>query len=204
MAKDRDAARSARAVKARARARARRVAVVQRALWATLAVVVIALVGVVAVRSSGGGPSVGGSAAIGAPAPDIEMTDFDGTRFSLADYEGRPLVLNFWASWCPNCVAEMPDFEKVFQATDGEVAFLGVNQSDAREPAEDLAHRTGVTYRLAEDPNGRVFQAFGGAGMPTTVFIDDDGRLVDVVVGQLSAGQLSEYIRDSFGVAVDA
>jgi thiol-disulfide isomerase/thioredoxin len=141
-----------------------------------------------------------GRAQPGRPAPSVELTDFEGQRFSLAEYRGAPLVVNFWASWCPNCVAEMPDFEKVHQALKGEVEFVGIDQRDARGPAEDLARETGVTYRLAEDPSGEVFDAFGGLGMPTTAFIDADGHVVDVVTGQLSEGQLRDFITRSFGI----
>jgi cytochrome c biogenesis protein CcmG, thiol:disulfide interchange protein DsbE len=114
------------------------------------------------------------------------------------------VVINFWASWCPSCVAEMPDFEKVHQDLKDEVVFIGIDQRDDRNAAEALAQQTGVTYRLAEDPDGRVFDAFGGVGMPTTAFIDADGNVVDVVTGQLSEELLREYLDRSFGVEVGA
>ncbi len=90
----------------------------------------------------------------------------------------------------------MPAFEKVHKDIDGEVAFIGIDQRDQRSAADDLARRTGVTYRLADDPGGRVFDAFGGAGMPTTVFIDAQGNISDVVTGQLSENQLRVYISE--------
>lgn len=166
--------------------------------WGLLAVVVIAGLGLTLSRAPKGDVRLSGTVALGEPAPEITMTDFEGQRFELSDYEGKPLVVNFWASWCPNCVAEMPDFEKVHQATAGEIEFLGINQSDARGPAEDLARETGVTYRLAADPRGEIFQAFGAPGMPVTVFIDASGNVVDVVVGQLSKDTLIGYIERSF------
>ncbi len=129
----------------------------------------------------------------------ITLTDFDGKRFSLAEYRGKPLVVNFWASWCPSCAAEMPDFERVHQAVAGEVAFLGINQTDSRDAAKDLARDTGVTYRLAADPRGEAFQAFGAPGMPTTVFIDASGDVAEVVVGQLTRDALMDRIRRNFG-----
>lgn len=177
---------------------------ITRLQWGALVVGGLALIGFMVFRSSSGGVSVDGAAALGAPAPDVEMTDFDGQTFTLDEYEGKPLVLNFWASWCPNCIAEMPDFERVSQAVRDEVVFLGVNQRDQHGAAVDLAEETGVTYRLARDPQGRVFDAFGGAGMPTSVFIDADGNVVDVVTGQLSVELLAQRIEQSFGVTVDA
>ncbi len=159
----------------------------------------VAVVGFVLFDGSSSRPAVEGRAERGAPEPNVELTDFSGERFALADYD-TPVVLNFWASWCPNCVAEMPDFERVHKSLGGRVEFLGVNQRDARGLAEDLAHETGVTYRLAEDPSGSVFDAFGGIGMPTTAFIDADGTVVEVVTGQLTEEQLRDFIARSFGV----
>jgi cytochrome c biogenesis protein CcmG/thiol:disulfide interchange protein DsbE len=130
----------------------------------------------------------------------LPIRDFKGEELTLGEYAGRPLVVNFWASWCPPCAAEMPDFERVHESVGESVAFLGVNMRDDRNLAEDLAESTGVTYRLAEDPQGRLFQAFEGAGMPTTVFIDADGTVVDVVAGQLTEAELRERIGSAFGV----
>jgi cytochrome c biogenesis protein CcmG, thiol:disulfide interchange protein DsbE len=132
--------------------------------------------------------------------PNLVLRDFDGEELTLGDYAGRPLVVNFWASWCPPCAAEMPDFERVHESVGEKVAFLGVNMRDDRNLAEDLAESTGVTYRLAEDPHGRLFQAFEGAGMPTTVFIDAGGTVVEVVAGQLTEAELRERIGSAFGV----
>jgi cytochrome c-type biogenesis protein len=169
-------------------------------------VVAAAIVGVAAF--SGGQPadtSVRGTAALGEPAPEVTLTDFEGESFSLRDYEGLPVVMNFWASWCPFCAAEMPDFEKVHRAVSEDVVFLGIDQCEScqggsRKAAEQLVRETGVTYRLAEDPNGSVFVAFGGSSMPTTIFIDADGRVVEHIGGMMSEGQLRDNIARLFGV----
>lgn len=166
--------------------------------WGVAAVVIVGGLGVALSLAPREEQKVSGDVSIGGPAPAISMTDFEGTTFDLSDYRGKPLVVNFWASWCPSCVAEMPEFEQVHKATDGKVGFLGINQSDSIDAAKDLARKTGVTYRLAIDPQGQIFQAFGGAGMPTTVFIDADGNVIEVVVGQLSKDALVGYIERSF------
>lgn len=198
MARDREGARQARSAKAAARAGARRAALLRRIQWGALGLIALGVVGFALFRSSQSGVSVSGAADLGAAAPAVQMEGFDGGTVTLEDLEGKPLVMNFWASWCPQCVAEMPDFERVFQDVKDEVQFIGVNTRDNKGAAERLVDETGVTYPLASDPNGEVFTAFRGAGMPTTVFIDADGNVVDVVTGQMSEKQLRERIEVSF------
>jgi cytochrome c biogenesis protein CcmG/thiol:disulfide interchange protein DsbE len=142
--------------------------------------------------------TVEGEASAGASAPSVEMVGFGGETIALADYAGTPVVLNFWASWCPFCVAEMPDFEDVSNAHADQVVFVGVNLQDDAGAADGLAIETGVTYQLARDPQGVVYSAFGGIGMPTTVFIDADGVVRDVVTGQLSSEDLESKIDQHF------
>ena len=127
------------------------------------------------------------------PAVGVEL--FDGTEATLADFRGQPLVINFWASWCPSCVSEMPDFEEVHQRFDGEVAFLGLALQDDRGAAERLAAETGVTYPLAED-DGSIYTAFRGISMPTTIFVDAEGRFVDRFNGALTASALEAMITE--------
>jgi cytochrome c biogenesis protein CcmG, thiol:disulfide interchange protein DsbE len=177
---------------------------IKKLQWAAVAVVVVVVLAAVAIGSGSGDDSPGRveRASIGGPAPDIEMIDFDGEPLVLSEYRGTPVVLNFWATWCPFCIAEMPDFEKVSQSLLDEVVFLGVNLQDERGQAVALADDTGVTYRLADDPTGAVYGAFGGTSMPTTVFIDADGTVRELVGGQMSETQLRDAIQRSFGVGV--
>lgn len=154
-------------------------------------VAVAVLVGILA--AAGGAP-----AARGEPAPEVTFTYFDGTQGSFADFIGKPLVVNFWASWCPACVAEMPDFQRVHEALGEEVVFLGLNmQETSREAAEALVASTGVRYVLADDPNGAIYQQFGGFAMPTTIFIDAEGSVVGRQNGAIFADDLEDMIRST-------
>lgn len=135
-----------------------------------------------------------GRDAAGRPVPGHMFERFDGTAATLSDYRGRPLVVNFWASWCPPCVAEMPDFEAVHQQLGDQVAFLGVNLTDDPAAGDALARRTGVTYDLARDPNGQLFEAMGGFSMPTTFLVSAEGRIVEQRNGQLSRSQLERLV----------
>lgn len=130
----------------------------------------------------------------GPPVPDRTFEDFDGEQVSLADYEGTPLVVNFWASWCPPCIAEMPDLEAVHQARGDEVAFVGLNTQDELTTALDLVDQTGVTYDLGQDPDGDLFRDFEVFSMPTTFFVDEDGAIVHRHSGLVTLNQLEELV----------
>ena len=130
----------------------------------------------------------------GPPAPEEALEGFDGGTVRLADFAGQPLVVNFWASWCVPCLAELPGFERVHQQHQGEVAFLGVNLADDPAAAEAVLDQTGISYPVARDPDGSAFEAFQGFGMPTTVFISPEGAIVELYTGELSAEALAERI----------
>ena len=133
-------------------------------------------------------------------APASSFVLYDGTPARFSDFEG-PLVVNFWASWCPACVVELPDFQAISQNLGTDVTFIGMNVlPEDRAAAEALIAETGVTYQLAEDSGGALYAEFGGIAMPMTVFIDGDGTVVDVHSGTLFAEDLRERIRELFGV----
>lgn len=150
-----------------------------------------ALLASTAGRGGGGDVSTGDS---GAVAAEFEL--LDGGTATFASYRGTPLVVNFFASWCPPCVAEMPDFELVHQDHAAEVAFVGLNLQDGVDSGRRLVEQTGVTYDVGRDPDGTLFQAFGGIAMPTTVFIDADGQVVEVHSGALSADALQDRVAE--------
>jgi thiol-disulfide isomerase/thioredoxin len=131
----------------------------------------------------------------GPKAPAASFTTFDGAPATFADYRGTPLVVNFWASWCPSCVAELSAaFVPVQEQFSDQVAFLGLNLQDERDKALELVEETGVQFDLAEDPDGDLYQTLGGLGMPFTIFISADGEIIEEHNGPLTAGQLEDAI----------
>ncbi len=134
--------------------------------------------------------------AAGPPVPDDSFETFEGETTSLAAYAGEPLVVNFWASWCPPCIAEMPDLERVHQDVADEVRFIGLNTQDSLPAAEELVVETGVTYDLGLDPDGELFRAFGVTSMPSTFFVDADGRIVHRQAGLITEQQLRDLVDD--------
>ncbi|HET8525347.1 MAG TPA: TlpA disulfide reductase family protein [Actinomycetota bacterium] len=132
---------------------------------------------------------------------ELRLPQLEGDgALEYAVYADRPLVINFFASWCPSCIAEMPDFERVHRLLGDDVAFLGVSQSDARSASIALARETGVTYETAIDERGEFFRAIGGQGMPTTIFVRPGGEIADVWVGPLNAEALKMLVADHFGI----
>lgn len=144
------------------------------------------------------------SPAPGDALPTRQVEAFDGGSVALTDYVGVPLVVNFWASWCPPCIAEMPDLEAVHQLAGGQVTFVGINTQDTPEAAEDMVEQTGVTYDLVRDPEGQLFEAFGVFGMPSTFYVDADGTIVDRHTGLLTRDALIEDLREHLGVELEA
>lgn len=95
---------------------------------------------------------------------------------------------------CTPCLAELPGFERVGQDLQGQVGFSGVNLQDSVRAGQRVVEQTGITYTVARDPDGKLFQSFGAVAMPTTVFIDADGKVVAVNSGELSADELRDRI----------
>lgn len=136
-----------------------------------------------------------GSDLVGSVAPSTPLDGFDGSPVTLADYAGTPLVVNFWAATCTPCRAEMPALEQVHQATGDRVAFLGVDSGESMEAGRPFAERSGTTYDLASDPQGRMLGDFRSTLLPTTVLIRADGTIARIHSGAVTADDLQSWIQ---------
>lgn len=137
------------------------------------------------------------------PLPEAELPAFaeDDEPVRLEAFRGAPLVVNFWATWCAPCVAEMPDLQEVAEDTAGEAAFLGVNYRDPdRDAARAFVDELGITYDLAADPDGAFLAEVRGFGMPTTLLVDDGGTIVYRHTGALDAEQLRQLLAEHLDV----
>lgn len=142
------------------------------------------------------GDAVPGEAQIEEPAPDFTLVLFNGTRFSLSDHlerDGRPIVLNFWASWCVPCREEMPDFDAVARRHP-ELLFLGVAVQDTETAAREFAEEVAVSYPLGIDIDGEIAGLYPILGLPTTWFITTDGSIAAQYAGQLREDSLESLI----------
>ncbi len=131
-------------------------------------------------------------------APVIEYTSYDTTSELLADFAGRPLVVNFFASWCAPCRAELPHFVDAHAQFGDRVGFVGIDYQDPdRDAAIALLTEAGVTYPIAEDPSGAILDELSGLpAMPTTIFVGADGTIVDRHRGIILIDDLSSKIED--------
>ena len=132
----------------------------------------------------------------GEAAPEITLALFDGSEFVLSDHlaeDGRPVVLNLWASWCTPCRREIPEFSQVASANP-EVAFVGAAVEDARGPAEAFAAEVGASYPLGIDEKLTVKNGYPFVGLPVTYLIASDGTVARQIQGQLSGPVLEAFI----------
>lgn len=158
---------------------------------ATVPLLLLVILGVVlASRAPSASPT-----AIGRPAPDFTVADLDGNPIRLADLRGRPVIVNFWASWCGPCVEEFPLLNAAAAAhADDGLVVVGIVYRDRSEAARDFMARNGGTWPSAMDPGERVATDYGILGAPETYFIGRDGSIVARQIGQISASSLNEKL----------
>src|SRR5574344_49797 len=127
-------------------------------------------------------------------APDFTVYDADGNEVHLADYIGKPIVLNFWASWCGPCQSEMPDFHEKYLELGDDVHFLMINMTDgARETVEsasDYNKKNGYAFPVFYDTKSVAASIYGAYSLPTTFFIDADGYAIAQATGAIDAETL--------------
>lgn len=134
------------------------------------------------------------------PAPGFAVATLDGDVFDLTEHiskDGRPVVLNLWASWCPPCRAEMPAIN-TSSLRNPEVAFVGVAVKDTVEEARAFANEIGIEYTIGFD-DGSVDDAYPVLGLPATFYIDGNGILVKTHVGPVTVDSLDDDIAELFG-----
>ena len=132
------------------------------------------------------------------PAPDFTMVDMNGNKVKLSDLRGKPVVLNFWASWCGYCVAEMPDFEEYYKKYGDEIHFVMLNtltNGETVSSGKETISDAGYTFPVYFDEEGLASYMYGAySGIPRTYFIDAKGNLVAHYPAMLNSSILQEGI----------
>lgn len=133
-----------------------------------------------------------------AMAPDMTVYDRDGKEVHLSDYIGKPIVLNFWASWCGPCQKEMPDFNEKYQELGEEVQFLMINMTDGSretvEKASAFIEEQGYGFPVFYDTKFHAANAYGANSLPTTFFIDAQGKVTAQAKGAIDGETLQRGI----------
>lgn len=138
---------------------------------------------------------IGGSPLINQPAPDFELTTFEGSTVRLADYRGRPVIVNFWASWCIPCREEFPLLRQVRarHAVDG-LEVIGIVHNDGPAAAQAFADSYLADWPLLLDPANSAWNAYGGQLVPVTFYIDRQGIVRAVSFGPPPADVLARQL----------
>ena len=126
--------------------------------------------------------------------PDFTAFNSNSEPVKLSDYFDKPIVLNFWASWCGPCTGEMPTFQAVYEELGDEVQFLMVNVGETVDNAEAFLTSAGYTFPVLFDVNGEAAYAYQISAIPMTYFINSDGEIVDSHVGSMNESTLRSGI----------
>jgi peroxiredoxin len=131
--------------------------------------------------------SVAGAAQVGTRFGEFNLADLNGGRVRMADYVGRPVILNIWATWCPPCQAEMPALNTYYQAHQKEgLVILGINAGETREQAAAFAQSHGLTFPILLDPAEKLEDAAHINDYPTSILVGRDGLVKAVHIGMLT------------------
>jgi len=139
----------------------------------------------------------------GQPAPDFTLTSLNDEQMTLSDFRGRPILINFWTTWCAPCRAEMPELERAYKVyADDGLVILAVNltQQDALEDVQTFVEEFQITFPVLLDEESYVAQdLYRLVGLPMSVFVNSDGNITRIHMGALSNEQIEVFIEELLG-----
>ena len=130
-------------------------------------------------------------------APDFALQDYDGKTVRLADFTGKPMVINSWAAWCPFCRKELVDFAAAQKEFGDKVVMIAVDRAETRDIAKKYTDELGVTGEMLFllDPSDNFYQSIAGFSMPETIFVDSNGNIVFHKRGPMDISEIRERIQ---------
>ncbi len=136
-------------------------------------------------------------------APDITVLDKEGNEVRLSQKFGKPIVVNFWATWCGPCKSEMPAFDKLYTEYGDRVEFMMVNQTDgARDTIEkvnEFIKAEDYEFPVYYDINNEAYYVYGASSIPATLFINQEGKIVQGILGAMNEDMIRTYIENMTG-----
>jgi peroxiredoxin len=140
-------------------------------------------------------PSSANWLAVGDTAYNFFLPDLDGNVIDLESFRGRPVIINFWATWCAPCRQEMPDLQAVYEERQGdELVILAVNSQESYQEVADFFAELELTFTPLLDYEGEIVNLYNVFNFPTTYFVDAEGQITAVHRGQLSEEQIEAYL----------
>jgi peroxiredoxin len=136
-----------------------------------------------------------GGLKVGAKAPDFELKTLSGDTVKLSDLKGKKVMLNFWATWCPPCKAEMPAMEEFHKEAGDEVVILAVN-IDPHLDVKAFVDENGITFPIPLDAEDKVNETYQVLSIPTTYFIDTKGNIGNKFIGAMNLDAMKQYTKD--------
>jgi peroxiredoxin len=160
--------------------------------WLAAGLAALSLAGC-SLPGAGSTPSADGSTA-----PGFTVTGLDGATHRLADYRGKVVVLNFWATWCIPCRAEMPDLEHEARVHRGDpVAILGMDWKEPAATVRDFTSELRTSYTMLLDSDGHAYDAYHVSALPTTFIINRQGHIKKMRLGIASRDEIEAEIKDA-------
>lgn len=127
---------------------------------------------------------------------DFKLKDLDGNEVSLSSLKGKKVFLNFWATWCPPCKAEMPEIEKLYQETkDSNLVILAVDIGENSNTVKPFIDENKYNFKVLLDSDQSVATQYGISSIPTSYFIDTDGNIISTHIGAMTIDQMKAYIK---------
>ncbi len=170
--------------------------------FVALIIVVIGHLVLLGIGLANRAPATGrsGFTRIGKPAPEFKLSLFQGGEVDLAEYRGKPIVINFWASWCVPCRQEAPILEGLWRSyREMDVQFIGVDIQDSEADSLRYLREFGITYPNGLDADGRITVDYGVIGIPVTFFINRQGVVERRWVGAVSETRMTQWVRELAG-----
>ena len=129
------------------------------------------------------------------PAPAFALPTLAGDRLALADYRGQYVLVNFWATWCPPCRAELPDLVAFYDShADEGFMLIGVNEQEAPSTVNSFLSQSGLDFPVVLDSDGRVMQQYGVTGMPSSFLVNPEGQIIQMWTGMISRATLESAV----------